>query len=105
MEVATTCLSWSPSWPHEGRTQSSIGHGVNGTRVDGQGRATALAGDASILVAIGGIVIALAVGTAIWPYLLFCLVGGGIYLVGLVIYRDGWARITGPWPECRSVAA
>ena len=51
-------------------------------------RATALAGNVLILVAIGGTVIAIAVGTPVWPFLLFCFVGGATYLVGLVIYRD-----------------
>jgi len=51
-------------------------------------RSTALAGNVLVLVAIGGTVIATAVGTAVWPFLLFCFVGGATYLVGLVIYRD-----------------
>ena len=51
-------------------------------------RATALVGNVLILVAIGGTVIAIAGGTAAWPFLLFCVVGGATYLAGLVIYRD-----------------
>ncbi len=51
-------------------------------------RATALAGIVLILVAIGGVVISLAAGKPAWPFLLFCVVGGGTYLVGLVVYRD-----------------
>lgn len=51
-------------------------------------RATALTGNVMILVAIGGVVIALAVGAPVWPFLLFCFVGAATYLIGLVLYRD-----------------
>jgi len=51
-------------------------------------RATALAGSVLILVAIGGVVITMATGKPDWPFLLFCVVGGGTYLAGLFIYRS-----------------
>ena len=51
-------------------------------------RATALAGKVLIVVAIGGVVVAIATGTAVWPFLLFCFVGAAAYLLGLVKYRN-----------------
>jgi hypothetical protein len=51
-------------------------------------RATALTGNVMVLVAIGGVVIALAVGRSAWPFFLFCSVGAATFLIGLLIYRD-----------------
>jgi hypothetical protein len=51
-------------------------------------RAAALSGMTLVVVALGGVVIATAMGTFVWPFLLFSLVGGASYLVGLIIYRD-----------------
>jgi len=51
-------------------------------------RATALAGNAMVLVAIGGVVVATAVGSSAWPFFLFCAVGATAFLVGLFVYRD-----------------
>jgi hypothetical protein len=51
-------------------------------------RATALAGIVLGVVALGGVIVATATGTSVWPFLLFCVVGAATYLVGLVIYRD-----------------
>lgn len=51
-------------------------------------RATALTGNVMILVAIGGVIIATAAGTSVWPFFLFCWVGAATFVVGLVIYRN-----------------
>jgi hypothetical protein len=51
-------------------------------------RSTALAGNVLILVAIGGVIVTLALAKPVWPFLLFCFVGGATYLMGLVIYRS-----------------
>jgi hypothetical protein len=51
-------------------------------------RAAALSGITLVVVALGGVVIATAMGTFVWPFLLFSVVGGTSYLVGLIIYRD-----------------
>lgn len=51
-------------------------------------RATALTGNVMVLVAIGGVVVALAVGSSAWPFFLFCFVGAATFLIGLVLYRD-----------------
>jgi hypothetical protein len=51
-------------------------------------RSTALTGNVLILMAIGGVVVATAVGRPVWPYLLFCVVGAITYVVGLAIYRN-----------------
>jgi hypothetical protein len=52
-------------------------------------KATALAGNVMGIVALGGFVIATAMGAAIWPFALFCAVGAASFLAGLVIYRTG----------------
>ena len=46
-------------------------------------RATALTGNVMILVGIGGVVIATATGTSVWPFFLFCWVGAATFVVGL----------------------
>ena len=51
-------------------------------------RAAALSGITLVVVALGGVVIATAMGTFVWPFLLFSVVGGASNLVGLIIYRD-----------------
>ncbi len=51
-------------------------------------RATALAGLVLGVVALAGLVIAAAVGRTVWPFALFCLVGGVSFAVGVLIYRD-----------------
>jgi hypothetical protein len=51
-------------------------------------RAAALSGMTLVVVALGGVVIATAMGEFAWPFLLFSVVGGASYLVGLIIYRD-----------------
>jgi hypothetical protein len=51
-------------------------------------RAAALSGTTLVVVALGGVVIATAMGRFVWPFLLFSLVGGASYVVGLIIYRD-----------------
>jgi len=51
-------------------------------------RATALTGNVMVLVAIGGVVVALAVGSSAWPFFLFCLVGAATFLIGLFVYRE-----------------
>jgi hypothetical protein len=38
-----------------------------------------------ILVAIGGDIVTSALAEPVWPFSLFCVVGGATYLVGLVI--------------------
>jgi hypothetical protein len=52
-------------------------------------KATALAGSVTGVVALGGFVIATAVGSTIWPFALFCCVTAASFLAGLVIYRSG----------------
>lgn len=51
-------------------------------------RSTALTGLVLILVAVGGLVITMALRRPAWPFLLFSVVGGITYLAGLVVYRD-----------------
>ncbi len=51
-------------------------------------RSAALSGVTLVAVALGGLVIATAMGRWVWPFLLFTTVGGAAYLIGLVIYRD-----------------
>jgi hypothetical protein len=51
-------------------------------------RATALAGFVLTVVALGGLVIASAMGRTVWPFSLFCIVGAVSFVVGLLIYRD-----------------
>jgi hypothetical protein len=50
-------------------------------------RATALTAHVLTLMAIGGVVVSMAMGALVWPFLLFGVVGGVTYAVGLVIYR------------------
>jgi hypothetical protein len=52
-------------------------------------RAGALAGSVTSIVAVGGFVIATAVGSATWPFALFCGVGAVSFLAGLLLYRAG----------------
>ena len=52
-------------------------------------RAAALSGSATSIVALGGFVIATAVGTVTWPFALFCAVGAASFLFGLFRYRAG----------------
>jgi hypothetical protein len=52
-------------------------------------RATALAGNVMCIVAVGGFVIATALGSATWPFALFGVVGAAAFLAGSVIYRAG----------------
>ncbi len=49
-------------------------------------KATALTGNVLILVAIGGVVVTSALAEPAWPFLLFGVVGGITYLIGLLIY-------------------
>jgi hypothetical protein len=51
-------------------------------------RAAALSGVTLCIAALGGVVIATAMGRLVWPFLLFSVVGSTAYLMGLVIYRD-----------------
>jgi hypothetical protein len=51
-------------------------------------RSTALAGNALILTALGGVIVTSALSKTSWPFLLFCVVGAATYLMGLRIYRD-----------------
>jgi hypothetical protein len=50
-------------------------------------RSTALTGNILILTAIGGVIVTSALAKPVWPFTLFCVVGGATYLAGLVIYR------------------
>jgi hypothetical protein len=50
-------------------------------------RATAFAGLALVLLAIGGVIVTTAMGTLVWPFMLFAVVGGVTYVVGLLIFR------------------
>ncbi len=50
-------------------------------------RATAFTAHVLILVAVGGVVVSMAMGALVWPFLLFGVVGGVTYVVGLLIYR------------------
>jgi hypothetical protein len=50
-------------------------------------RSAALAGIVLVLVAIAGVAITAATKGTEWPFLLFSVVGGTSYLVGLVVYR------------------
>jgi hypothetical protein len=52
-------------------------------------KAAALAGNVTGVVALGGFVIATAVGSTIWPFALFCCITAASFLTGLVIYRSG----------------
>jgi hypothetical protein len=52
-------------------------------------KATALAGIVTTVVALGGFVVATAVGSTTWPFALFCSVSAASFLAGLVIYRSG----------------
>lgn len=52
-------------------------------------RATALAGMVTAVVALGGFVVATAVGSTVWPFALFSCVTAGSFLVGLAVYRSG----------------
>jgi hypothetical protein len=51
-------------------------------------RAAALSGMTLGTVALGGFVIATAMGRWVWPFLFFAVVGSAAYLTGLVIYRE-----------------
>jgi hypothetical protein len=51
-------------------------------------RATALTGIVLTAVALGGVIVTSAVDKPVWPFGLFCVVGGLTYLTGLVIYRN-----------------
>lgn len=51
-------------------------------------RATALTGNVMVLVAIGGVVVALAVGSSAWPFFPFSFVGAATFLIGLFAYRE-----------------
>jgi hypothetical protein len=53
-------------------------------------RATALAANALVLLAIGGVIVSTAMGALVWPFLLFGVVGACTYMIGLVIYRHRW---------------
>jgi hypothetical protein len=50
-------------------------------------RATAFTGMALILLAIGGVIVTTAMGRLVWPFMLFAVVGGVAYVVGLLIFR------------------
>lgn len=50
-------------------------------------RATVLAANVLALLAIGGVVVSMAMGALVWPFLLFAVVGGITYFLGLLIYR------------------
>jgi hypothetical protein len=52
-------------------------------------KAAAVAGIVTSVVALGGFVVATAVGSAVWPFALFCCVSAASFLAGLVIYRSG----------------
>jgi hypothetical protein len=52
-------------------------------------RATALTGNAMVVVALVGFVISTALGTVTWPFALFCVVGAISCLAGLVMYSAG----------------
>jgi hypothetical protein len=74
-----------------GRRDSDLGAMV-GSRPDERQasiglRATALAGNVMGVVAVGGVVIATALGASTWPFALFAVVGAASFLVGSVIFR------------------
>jgi hypothetical protein len=50
-------------------------------------RATVLAANVLALTAIGGVIISMALGDLVWPFLLFGAVGGVTYFAGLAFYR------------------
>jgi hypothetical protein len=50
-------------------------------------RATAFTGMTLILLAIGGVIVSTAMGKLVWPFMLFAVVGGLTYVVGLLIFR------------------
>jgi hypothetical protein len=50
-------------------------------------RATVLAANVLAVTAIGGVIITMAMGELVWPFLLFGVVGGLTYFAGLAIYR------------------
>jgi hypothetical protein len=50
-------------------------------------QASAMAGNAMAVVALGGVIIASAMGRLVWPFALLCAVGGATYVLGLLIYR------------------
>ena len=51
-------------------------------------KAAGLAGIVTSVVALGGLVVATAVGSTIWPFALLCCVTAASFLAGLVIYRS-----------------
>jgi hypothetical protein len=50
-------------------------------------RATVLTANVLVVVALVGVVVSAAAGALVWPFLLFSVVAGVTYLVGLLIYR------------------
>ncbi len=50
-------------------------------------RATVLTAHVLVLVALGGVLVSIAVGSLVWPFLLFGVVGGVTYVIGLVVYQ------------------
>lgn len=50
-------------------------------------RATAFTGLALSLLAIGGVIVTTAMGKLVWLFMLFAVVGGVAYVVGLLIFR------------------
>jgi len=50
-------------------------------------RATVLTANVIALLAIGGVIVSMAMGALVWPFLLFGVVGGITYVLGLLIYR------------------
>jgi hypothetical protein len=74
-----------------GGSESDVG-AVFGARPDERQatiemRATALVGNVMCLVAVIGFVIATALGSATWPFVLFSVVGAATFVAGLVVYR------------------
>ncbi len=74
-----------------GRRDSDLG-ALSGGRpderqVDISTRATVLTANVLVVVALVGVVVSTAAGTLVWPFLLFSVVAGVTYLVGLLIYR------------------
>ena len=51
-------------------------------------RVAALTGTVMTYVALGGFIVATAMGRFVWPFALFCGVGGVTCVIGLVIYRQ-----------------
>jgi hypothetical protein len=50
-------------------------------------RAQMLSANVLAVLAIGGVIVSMAMGELVWPFLLFAVVGGLTYFIGIVIYQ------------------